>query len=423
MSKPWHIAHFTNTYLPVINGVVRSVSTFRQALTDLGHNVFVFAQHASDYEDAEPFIFRYPAIDLPIAHNYPLTIPISPFVDRLLPALKPNVIHSHHPVMLGRTAASKAQELGLPLVFTFHTRYREYSHYLSLKQDWVKNAIDRWVGEYLQNCQHIVVPSESIRQMLFDAYGVKDRVTVIPTGINLAPFQTAKGSVIRRKRGWGRDKVLISVGRLAKEKNWETLLAAVAQVMKTHADVRLVIIGQGDEEKSLEKLTQKMGIARRVEFSGPIPFDEIPCYLKAADLFCFASVTETQGLVTMEALAAGLPVVAVDASGTRDVIEHDEEGLLTDNNCDALARAIEQVLNNPVLRQRFKEAAKRKVKYFDALYQARRLMDVYQQAVEDKKAKQTVHVDKRKKIFKFIIDEEQWQKLLGGVREKVLLKG
>jgi glycosyltransferase involved in cell wall biosynthesis len=277
MPKRWHIAHFTNAYHPVINGVVRSVSTFRQALTDLGHNIFIFAQHASDYEDSEPFIFRYPALDLPLSRSYyPLAIPISPFAEKILPTLKLDVIHSHHPVLLGRAAASKAQELNLPLVFTFHTRYREYSHYVSLNQEFVKKAIDRWVGEYLQHCQHIVVPSESIRRMLVNTYGVEDLVTTIPTGIDLKPFQAADRQTIRRARGWERDKILISVGRLGKEKNWETLLAAVGQVMGKIKEVRWVIIGEGDEEKRLKKLVRQMGIVNRVEFIGSIPFDEIP---------------------------------------------------------------------------------------------------------------------------------------------------
>ncbi len=411
-----HIAHFTITYHPVISGVVRSISSFRQALTELGHNVFIFAQQASDYKDTEPFIFRYPAIDLPLAHHYPLTIPISLFVDKLLPSLKLDVIHSHHPVLLGQAAASKAHELDLPLVFTFHTRYRDYSHYISLNQKLVKEAIDRWVGDYMQKCHHIVVPSDGIKQMLADEYGVTDQVTTIPTGINLEAYEAADGQPIRQARGWGRDKVLISIGRLAKEKNWEILLAAVARVMQKRADVRLVIIGEGEERKTLTKYAQELGIASRVEFTGLIPFADTPSYLKAADLFCFASVTETQGLVTMEALAANLPVVAVAATGTSDVVEHGQQGLLTDNNSQALALAIEQVIADEALWHRFKQATRERAKFFDMKRQAQKLVDVYQQAIEDQKANRFVSVDKRKKIFEFIIDEEQWYKLLG--REK-----
>jgi 1,2-diacylglycerol 3-alpha-glucosyltransferase len=419
MSKRWHIALFTNTYYPVISGVVRSVSAFRQALTELGHNVFIFAQYASDYEDTEPFIFRYPAIDLPMTHNFPLTLPISLFVDRLLPTLKLDVIHSHHPFLLGQAAVSKANELNLPLVFTFHTRYREYSHYISLSQEFVKKAIDRWLGDYMENCQHIVVPSDSIKNMLASEYGVTGRVTTIPTGIKLEPFQTAEGKSIRQEHGWGQDRVLISVGRLTKEKNWKTLLLAVEQVMKKIDSMRLVIIGEGDESKALKKYARDLGITHRVEFVGSIPFTDIPRYLKAADLFCFASVTETQGLVTMEAIAAGLPVVAVNAMGTRDVIEHGQEGLLTDNDSESLAQAIERVINDEALRQRFKRAAAKKAQFFDIVTQTKKLIAVYQQAVEDKKANQFVPVDKRKKIFQIIIDEDQWNKLLGREKKSV----
>ncbi|MEW5958438.1 MAG: glycosyltransferase family 4 protein [Chloroflexota bacterium] len=412
-----HIAHFTNTYRPVVSGVVRSISSFRQALAGLGHNVFIFAQHASDYKDTEPFIFRYPSIDLPLTHHFPLAIPISPFVDKLLPSLKLEVIHSHHPFLLGQAAASKANELHIPLVFTFHTRYREYSHYVSLNQELVKEAIDRWVGDYLQKCHHIVTPSHSIEQMLAEEYGITRQVTTIPTGIDLEPYQAANRQEMRRKLGWGEEKILISIGRLAEEKNWETLLAAAAQVMQQRPEVRLVIIGGGDERRALEKQAKTLGVTGRVEFTGVIPFDEVPPYLKAADLFVFASVTETQGLVTMEAMAAGLPVVAVAASGTGDVVAAGQEGLLTDNDSQALAQAIERVIGDEALRQRLSQAARQKAKSLDSKLQAQKLVEVYQQAIADKKADRLVPVDKRKKIFSLIIDEEQIARFFGLDRE------
>ena len=132
-----HIAYFTNAYLPVVNGVVRSVQSFRDALSALGHNVFIFAQE-DDYEDTEPFIFRYPSLNLPLPGDIPPALPVSPFVDQLLPKLKLDVIHTHHPFLLGQTAAGKARDLNLPLVFTFHTQYHEYTHYIPLPQEQVQ---------------------------------------------------------------------------------------------------------------------------------------------------------------------------------------------------------------------------------------------------------------------------------------------
>jgi glycosyltransferase involved in cell wall biosynthesis len=404
-----HIAHFTNTYYPVVSGVVRSVSAYRQALTDLGHIVFVFSQHATHYEDQEPFIFRYPAFELPIHNNFPVTIPISAFIDKLLPSLKLDVIHAHHPFLLGQTAVRKAEELHLPLVFTFHTRYRDYSHYISLNQAIVKEAIDRWLGAYMQQCHHIIAPSESIRQLLADLYGIHEGVSVIPTGIDLRPYQIASDRhQFRQQKGWGDDRVLISAGRLAKEKNWHTLLDAAAAVIRVLPDTRLVILGEGEERASLEKQAQQLGIAERVELPGEIPFVDMPHHMFAADLFCFASTTETQGLVTLEAMAANLPVVAVAASGTLDVITHEVEGLLTDNNAQALAEAIVRLLNDDPLRASLQAAAYAKAQVYDIRRQAERLTAVYQQAIADKEADRLIQVDPHKPLLK-----DHWYELLG----------
>ena len=186
-----HIAFFTNFYLPVVNGVSSSVESFRKELTRQGNNVFVFAQSDGKYEDQAPFIFRYPSLTLPVYVEVPAVIPVSPFVDQLLPSLKLDVIHTHHPVLLGQTAARKAAEMNLPLVFTFHTQYREYTHYIPLPQEaiqeFLKGAVETWLRDFMGLCQHIVIPSESMKEILIRDYGLRARYTVIPTGIDLEP--------------------------------------------------------------------------------------------------------------------------------------------------------------------------------------------------------------------------------------------
>ncbi|RME99269.1 MAG: glycosyltransferase family 4 protein [Chloroflexi bacterium] len=387
-----HIAFFTNTYVPVMSGVVQSIRTFRNSLVEQGHNVFIFAQHAEGYKDTEPFVFRYPAISLPMQQKYPVIIPLSPRVDWLMPALKLDVIHSHHPFLLGQAAAAKAADLGVPLVFTYHTRYRAYSHYVPFNQKLVKTAIEDMLAEYMKKCHHIVVPSESIKQILSEVYGIREQMTAIPTGMDLSLWENADGPAVRRSRGWGQDTVLISVGRLAKEKNWPTLIRAAAQVIRHRAGVRLCLIGDGDERRKLEALAAELGVAERVEFTGNIPYRSVIAHLKAADLFCFASESETQGMVTMEAMAAGLPVVAVDATGTRDVVTHGHEGLLTPNHSNALAQAIETVLNDDSARARFAGAALARAQTLSIQAQAKKLVDVYRQAAQDQRAGRYVQI-------------------------------
>jgi glycosyltransferase involved in cell wall biosynthesis len=387
--NPLRIAFFTNYYHPVVNGVVRSVASFREILTKQGHNVFIFAQSDNEYKDEEPFIFRYPSFSLPLPMDIVTVIPVSSFVDQLLPSLKLDVIHTHHPILLGQTAASKAADLNVPLVFTFHTQYWEYTHYIPFPQEaiqeFLKNAIHTWLRVFMQKCQHIVIPSESIKEILIRDYGLEDRFTVIPTGTNLKPFLRADGKTLRQSKGWQDDKVLISIGRLAAEKNWETLLRAAAQVYTQHPTLRLVLIGDGPDKQTLELLAAELGIAERVTFTGQVLFDEIPAYLKAADMFGFASVTETQGLVTIEAMAAGLPVVVVDGSGSHDIVDNGKEGFLVENDPNALASAINQMLSNPEQMKQFSVKALKKARIFDANRLGKQMVKVYEQAIQDKK--------------------------------------
>jgi glycosyltransferase involved in cell wall biosynthesis len=247
--------------------------------------------------------------------------------------------------------------------------------------------------EFMRKCQHIVIPSESMASVLINEYGLVDGYTVIPTGIDIAPYKKANGSALRAQWDWGDDKIIISAGRLAEEKNWVTLLEAFAIAQKTQPAIRLVLLGDGPQAEALRRLAGELEIQERVTFVGKVPFEEVPNYLKAADLFSFASITETQGLVTLEAMAAGLPVVAVDAAGTRDILEEGKQGLLTQNDPQDLANGITEVIESPDLMSKFKSAALRTSRAYDNNRLARKLLKVYEQAIIDKKNEQYVTVE------------------------------
>jgi glycosyltransferase involved in cell wall biosynthesis len=280
------------------------------------------------------------------------------------------------------------------MIFTFHTQYWEYTHYVpfpqEIIQEFLKNAVHRWLREFMRKCQHIIIPSESLRDILVREYGLHERYSVIPTGTNLEPFLNADGKALRVEQGWQKETVLISVGRLAPEKNWDTLIQAFAKVHAEHPEARLVLIGDGPARQNLETLAAELGIAAQVTFTGSIPFEEIPRYLKAADLFVFASITETQGIVTIEAMAAGLPVVAVDGPGTRDIVQHGKQGYLVDNNPDALAKKLNQLLSKPERLKGLSTQALKRAKAFDVNQLSKQLIGVYEQAIQDKNDDQYV---------------------------------
>ncbi len=367
------VAMFTNVYLPVTNGVVVSVESFRKALTQLGHHAYVMAPSCGEIEDRAPYVFRYPAVELPL-QKYPLTLPVSPYVDQVLRNLKPQVLHANHPALLGRVAERKSEELDVPLVFTYHTRYADYSHYAHpLPEESVKEFIQTWLGEFMAHCHHLIVPSESIRTLLQSTYDFSGPISVIPTGVELEHFGGLGRVEARRQLGWSEDgPVYVSVGRLAKEKNFDLLLRSFALL----SEGRLVILGSGDELGALRKLRGELGVEGRCEFVGSVAHKDLPVYLAAADVFAFASVTETQGLATLEAMASGLPVAAVDASGTRDIVSS-ECALLTVAEPEALAAAMREMAGASV-----GEAARRQAERFSQLEQGKRMVEAYEQAIE-----------------------------------------
>ena len=381
-----HIGHFTNTYLPTISGVVRQISALRKAHLELGHQVSIFTQNAHGYCEKESQIFRYPTSIFTMPMEFPVIFPYSPDVNRRLPSLHLHVIHAHHPFVLGQVAISKAGKLGLPVVFTFHTMYWEHSHFFPITfpsaQNLVREVIHHRLQRFMKKCHMIVVYTESMRDLLIRKFDIEDRICIVPPGIDLEPYQRSMNTALPDCAGRGDGQTMISVGRLSLEKNWETLVKAAYLVMQTHPKFRLVLIGDGPQRKALERYVAEMGISRQVDFLGRVGFEGIPDYLKAADLFGFASTTETIGRVTMEAMASGLPVVAVNAAGTRDLVTHGRDGLLTDNDSYALADATRILLNNIEMRRKFGQAASRKAGNYDIKKEAKKMLDVYYNAID-----------------------------------------
>jgi glycosyltransferase involved in cell wall biosynthesis len=201
---------------------------------------------------------------------------------------------------------------------------------------------------------------------------------VIPTGIEIERFQSGDGERIRRE--WGvmpDEKVLLFTGRVCFEKNVPLLVRALAEILVHEPSARLAIVGQGPAEGALRRLAQELGVAHRVHLAGYRPYTEMADVYAAADLFLFASQTETQGLVTVEAMASGTPVVAVRGPGTLDVLEHEVGGLLcTPDPVDMAEKAL-RLLRDPALRARKAAEARARAQQFSSRAMARRVLEVY----------------------------------------------
>jgi glycosyltransferase involved in cell wall biosynthesis len=376
------IALFTNNYLPFCGGVTISVETLRCGLEASGHDAWVFGPSLTGAEDTSVKVVRYPSIPVATYPEFALAVPYSRRIERLVAALEFDVIHAHHPFLLGPAARRLARRTRRPLVFTYHTRYEKYAHYVPLPLGLVQAAALRISAGFAAQADAVLAPSAIIRDELH-ARGVRAPIAVVPTGIDLTRFRPGGREAARRSLGVGADEPLVLyVGRLDREKSVDRVLSAFERIASTISAARLVLVGQGTEAERLRRTAASLPVADRIRFLGLRPHDSLAECYQAADVFLFASETETQGLVLAEAAACGLPAVAVNAAGCNEVVRDGDTGILTKGDPSALAEAAIGLLLDPERRRamarRAREMAER---LFDVKLQIDRTMAVYADAV------------------------------------------
>jgi len=258
-----------------------------------------------------------------------------------LDRFQPDLIHAHHPFLLGDTAVRVASGRGLPLVFTHHTLYEEYTHYVSGESEALKRFVTDLSTGYANLCDHVIAPSQSVATLL-QQRGVTVPITVIPTGVDLAKFARRQGRRFRKANGIPDDAFLAGhIGRLAPEKNLMFLTRAVARFLQERPQAWFLVAGAGPLEDSMKAYFAEAGVTDRVRFAGILQGKDLADAYDAMDVFAFASKSETQGMVMAEAMAAGTPVIALDASGVREVVRDGVNGRkLSVEDQDAFSAAL-----------------------------------------------------------------------------------
>lgn len=371
------IGIFTNVYKPVINGVVNSISALKQGLEELGQDVYIFAPKHPNYKDNEKGIFRVESIKLSSKEKYRLSLPIFRKSSKVIKQL--DIIHTQYPFIMGNYASFFADIYNKPLIFTHHTQYEKYTHYIPFEQE-ITKKFTRWiVKDYANKCDCVIAPSESIKKMLLKQR-IKSRIEVIPTGINLDVFGNPNRKIIRKKYNLGPEqKLLLYAGRIAKEKNLEFLLKAFKLVLNKKPNTYLMLVGRRAKKGYLINLIKKLHLETKVFLVGHSSL--VQNYYAAADLFVFSSVTETQGLVLVEAMAAGTPVVAVDSPGIREVVDG-KNGLLTKESLVEFSEKIIRVLDDSKLRKKMSENAIKTASNYSISKMAKRMLQVYKSILE-----------------------------------------
>lgn len=375
------IGIFTDSYKPYTSGVVTSITTFKEEMSKLGHETFIFAPSYPDYDEEEADVYRYYSMPSPTNPDFALAIPVYPGMHLLLKKLDLDIIHVHSPFTMGLVGMHWANRQHVPLLFTYHTLYDQYAHYVPVAQELVREMALRFSNNFCNQCDHIIVPSKDIKRLLL-GYEISTPITVIPTGVPLHKFRGSRENWLRKHYDLpAENKILLFVGRLTREKNLQYLIEAFTLVKRDMPNTSLVLTAQGPLEEELKKLVLDLGMNLEVDviFTGAQPFDTLVDIYYSSDLFVFSSLTETQGLVLIEAMAAALPVVAVRASGVQDMVDHGIDGILTECNQEEFARAVIGILSDRVLYQYYQENAYKKARSLSSANMALKLESLYEE--------------------------------------------
>jgi len=368
--------------------VARSVEAFREEYRDNGHQVLVVCPTFNHMPEDEKDVVRINAIQNFNDSDFSVALPLHPLLSEKIDAFAPDIVHSQHPFLLGVTALRIARHRNLPLVFTHHTLYEQYTHYLPGDSPAMKRFVIELATRYANLTDQVFTPSESIEELLIGR-GMNRPIAVIPTGVRLASFAQGDGRSFRSQAGIPEDAWVIGhLGRLAAEKNLEFLAHSVEKFIRSHPDSHFLVIGSGPAEEVIRKKFSRSNCESRLHITGILQLPLLADALHAMDVFAFASRSETQGMVLTEAMAAGLPVVAIDASGTREVVRDQYNGrLLQAGNSQTFADSLEWLYGLPEQQQlALKQAALKTAEDFSMSRSAEKALVCYEALIQKSRA-------------------------------------
>lgn len=379
-----NIAIFTNNYLPNPYGVSGSIESFRKQFERKGHTVYIFAPSCKNHTDENPCVFRYPSLDIRYKIKFPLVIPYSFKMDKIIKGLDLDIIHSQHPNLLGTAARKWATHKNIPLVFTWHTLYDHYAHFFPLiPRNVAANYIIKKAVNYANRSDFVITPTDSVREII-QKWGVTNQnIAAIPTGVEEEFYQNPDRNKIREKFNIEENEtLLLLVSRLTQEKNIEFLFNAVIKVLKNNKNVRFLTAGDGYLLTKLKKMISENSLESRIILAGIAEKKELKNYYAAGDIFVYASKSETQGMIITEAMYSGLPIAAVNATGVCDLVRNNQNGFLVPENETELINAVQKLVYNKPLREQFGQESKKiaQEKFTDSIC-AEKMLEVYEKLV------------------------------------------
>ena len=372
----------SDVYFPRVNGVSTSIATFRTDLAQCGvETTLVAPLYGTEASTTEAGVVRVRSARVPgdpedrrMRWGY---------LERALAALRPqsfDLLHIHTPFVAHYAGVRFGRAVGLPRVATYHTFFEQYlHHYVPVLPRALGGLLARtFTRSQCRQVDALIAPSEPMREVL-TGYGVTTPIHVIPTGLPAQCFRRGEGDRFRALAGLPEARPLVLyVGRVAHEKNIEFLLRVFARVRRDAPNAMLIIAGEGPAQRALQHSAERLGLGGDVRFVGYLDRDQalLDCYA-AAQVFVFASRTETQGLVLLEAMAQGAPVVSTAELGTRSILKLDSGAIVVPENVEEFSDAVVRVLNTSALRERLSEQARSYARSWSSLAMARQVTELY----------------------------------------------
>ena len=348
----------TDTYYPDVNGAAYFTYRLATLLARRGHDVFVmcpsrsFKNTVSNHGEVAVYGIR--SIHLPVYQNFRVSpLFTSRTIRRVIREISPDIVHIQNHFLIGKEAVSAARRLGIPAMGTNHFMPQNLTHYLHLPgiaERWLQRFAWRQFVRVFEQLDFVTTPTRTAAALLVKA-GLKKKVVPVSCGIDLERFKpTNDGAYLRRRFAIPTHKrVLLYVGRLDKEKRIDMILRALPDISRA-ASVHFVLAGIGKEKRNLEELAEKLSIQQTVTFTGFVPDEDLQNIYRVADLFVTAGVAELQSIVTMEAMASGLPVVAVNAMALPELVHDGENGyLFSDGDGQMFAEKVIAILSDQAM--------------------------------------------------------------------------
>lgn len=377
------IGLFTDTYFPQVSGVATSIKTLKDELERRGNDVYIFTTtDPNSKEVSEDGIYRFSSIPFISFTERRIAVRGLFQATQIAKKLKLDIVHTQTEFSMGMIGKFVAKNLGIPCLHTYHTMYEDYLHYVANGKILKPIHVKEGSLYFCHNLDGVVAPSKRVLDKITD-YGVKSPIRIIPTGIDINHYEEPYNEKIRQSLGLDeKTPVMLSVSRLAYEKNISELIDSMPKILEKIPATKLVIVGQGPAENDLKQQAQEMNLTDAIIFTGEINNDDVNQYYQMANVFVSTSESESQGLTYIEAMAAGTKVVVASSPYTDDLVNDPALGMTFNTKNEFIDDTLTYLANDNQYPDN-QELRRNKLHDISAVYFVDRILNFYEDALND----------------------------------------